>query len=427
MPHEDTALTRYLFRCQTQWFLSIHPFRQHINSSVLAMASSLLQLDLDTTTVILTLIEPVDALRLALTCRAAQKVAIPRLLSEVDIGPDWQKNGRDRVGKFSRYMLQRPAERIPHLKTLVLNSETFVTGAADPRTGEMYVDFNFTAAVSLAAVVQRALRLRKLSIGGAEFLFEGVPELAAAVASLTNIQELSFTHTGIGVARVLSRMRSRPRDVECSILEMRDKQEAKRYTNFRLGRDRFLHNFTECLEKVRLDGILLDLSQDILSLLEGDTVWPRVHDLTINDSVVDNLNFFARAFPNVRRLHLNAVSVNEPVINSAAWTSLDFLALHWPRCPVCHRIRWLRFNFTLTSGRHYRNAMRYAESEDLLRATKPAILDAFGTPELFKCVAEANLALKFLRVYVAPTATGSPSGQVDSLDSWLVSQSRCVD
>ncbi|TFY58679.1 hypothetical protein EVJ58_g6264 [Rhodofomes roseus] len=378
------------------------------------MAPSFLQLDLDVIAAILEQVEPSDALHLAETCRAAQKVATPRFLSEVNIGPDWQKDGRNRVENFSKYMLQRSAERIPHLKTLIISSETFIIGESDPETGEMYVDFNFTSAVSLAAVVRRASRLRKLSIGCSEFLFEGVPELAVAVASISNIQEMIVTQMGIRVARVLSRMRSRPRSVECSILEMRDEQEAQRYLAFRPGRDRFLDSLTECMEMLKLENI-----GDVMVDLEFETVWPRVHALSVTDTLIVDLNLYAKAFPNLRRLYINAVSVNKSVDARDVWTHLDFLALHWPRCPVFRRIRWLRFNFTLLLGGHSRNAMRYAESDHLLRVTRPSVLDALGTPALFKCVAGTAPSVKFLRVCVTATSVGSASGQIESLDSWI--------
>ncbi|KZT67130.1 hypothetical protein DAEQUDRAFT_729557 [Daedalea quercina L-15889] len=377
------------------------------------MAPSLLQLDWDVTSQILAQIEPLDALHLALTNRTFHRVAIPRFLSEVTIGSEWQKDGRNRVDKFSRYMLRRPAERIPYLRILIIESDAFVTGTADPATGETYVDFNFTAAVPLASVVQRASRLRKLHVGGSDFLFGSVPELAAAIASLTSIQEFKMMHVGTTAERVLSRMRSRPRTVECSIFKVRDRQETRRHTGFIRGQHHLLHNFTDSLEVLNLENV-----GDILSRIEPGTVWPCVRDLTIVDEIVVDLNSFGRAFPNVRRLRVSAVSIH-PVEISDLWANLDFLALHWPRYHIFRRVRWVRFNLSLVSGRNHGNTMRYSEARHFLSVTKPAILDGFGTPELFQCIAESVPTLKFLRVFVTPTFSGSSSRQVNSLDDWL--------
>lgn len=380
------------------------------------MPATLLHLDLDIIAGILAEMEPTDALQLAFTCRAAYRVAHPRALSDITIDSNWQKDGRDWVDMFSSYMLERPHERIPHLKSLTIESDAFAVGGSDPETGEKYVDFNFTSAVPLSMVVQLASRLQKLCIGGSEFVFGSVPELAEAIASLTSLRELSMSHVGTLAADVLSKMQSRPRSVECSIISLASKEETRRHTRFVPGRHHLLHNFIASLEVLRLENA------DILRLLECNTVWPHVHELSFNACGIGlDLVYLGKAFPNVRRLEASGVSEG-PVEDAVLWPKLDHLTVLPTSLHILSRVRSVSLFLRIsTLGRNFAVSMR---ASYLLEVTKPVILDAIDSPELFKCVASSLVArtLKFLRVYIPGTRARAPlvAQKVSSLDKWIV-------
>lgn len=379
-------------------------------------ASDLLQLNLDILTGILAEMKAKDAMPLAHTCRAAYRVALPRALSEITIDRNWQKDGKDRLGVFNTYMLERPNNRIPHLKSLTIEGDAFVMAASDPATGETYVDFNFTSAVTLSPVVQRASQLRKLHIGGCEFLFKGVPELAKAIVSLTSIVDLSMSHVGTITSGVLSKMRSRPCIVECSIICLADKDETRRNTQFVQRRHHLLHNFTASLQVLKLENA------DVLRLLEGNTVWPHIYDLSVNaGNVIVDLAYFGKAFPNVRRLSINGVSMPlEPAQDAALWPKLERLTVYMARVHIRRRVRSVNLCFLLGPTTNFRGARCYMDTASLLSATEPVILDAFGSPQLFQCAASClTTVLKFLRVYI-PSALAGGAHNALSLEKWIV-------
>lgn len=333
------------------------------------------------------------------------------------IDRDWQKDGKDRLDIFNAYMLERPHERIPHLKSLTIEGDAFVMAVSDPATGETYVDFNFTSAVLLSSVVQLASQLRELHIGGCEFLFKGVPEFAKAIASLTNIVDLSMSHVGTISAGVLSKMRSQPRNVVCSIIRLADEEETRRNTQFVAGRHHLLHNFTTSLQVLKLENA------DVLRLLEPHTVWPNVHDLSIAaGNIIFDLTYFGRAFPNVRRLSINGASEPlEPAQDAAIWPKLEYLTVHMARLHIRRRVRSVNLYFPIGSTTSFRGGKRFMDTTSLLCATKPVMLDAFGSPQLFQAAASCLMTtLKFLRVYITPALAGG-SRNVISLDRWIVS------
>lgn len=384
------------------------------------MPATLLQLDLDIIAGILAQMEPMDALRMTFTCRAAYRVAHPRALSDITIDAGWQKDGRDRVDMFSNYMLERPRERIVHLKSLIIESDTFAVGGSDPESGETYVDFNFTSAGPLSVVVQLASRLRRLHIGGSEFIFGSVPELAKAMASLTSLRELSITHVGRLAADVLSKMQCRPRGVQCSIISLVNTQETRRHSQFVPGRHHLLHNLTASLKVLRLENA------DVLPLLEGNTIWPYVHELHAVCSTVLNLEYLGKAFPNLRRLETEGTSLG-PVQDAALWPQLDHLTVHRARLHITSRVRSVNLYLRIGPVRLFRDHRNLLDVSTLLDVMTPVILDVIGSPELFKCAAGCAVAktLKFVRgrVYVHPSFAGSgplATQMATSLDEWIV-------
>ena len=146
----------------------------------LQMSMNLLSLDLDVVHVILSEIQPPDALNLSLTCRAAHTVAYPRFLSEVVLGHPWRRTGPDRLLRFCSSMLADASLRVLHLRELTIHKTAFQPKRAVSSHGLI----DSSAMAFLAEVLKYAVNLRRICIHDTEELLETNPEFCWTLASL---------------------------------------------------------------------------------------------------------------------------------------------------------------------------------------------------------------------------------------------------
>ena len=166
----SSQLTRLLARYAN----SMDPFI-HLNSDVL--------------NIILSLLSPSDADKLARTCRAAYRYAIPRILSDVTLGLGFHRKPKSQLASFCHFVLAGAPGRALLLRRLDLRRDAFpwveveikaVPG--NPRGSRAYT-IDYSVASLLAEVIQQADGLEEVHVAGADPLLASEPRLQDALAS----------------------------------------------------------------------------------------------------------------------------------------------------------------------------------------------------------------------------------------------------
>ncbi|KAH9938525.1 uncharacterized protein B0H18DRAFT_17997 [Fomitopsis serialis] len=375
------------------------------------MSSSPLTLNLDVLDVILSFANPYDALQFSMTCRDGHKLAMPHFLEEVEFPLPWLcLRGAKRSALadpelfegFRAYMLDSPhaSHRLRKLKALQLGEEAFCVEWGERDRGTVPPTDTFTLAEPLADVIRGAVELRRISIHYSEAIFDDVPQLIDAIASLPRLQEVCFYGADVSTLGLLSRMQSRLRRVELRIIEYNDQETRERWWgDYAFGNDRFLHNFTESLQVLSLHGGL-----DIIEELEPHTVWRAVRELKLVRGNPVNLQAMARAFPNLRRLHTEpGPSAVEPAIHQ--WRKLDTVWAAHP-LPLQHPVRHLIMHWTLQAYRYLAPPFNQALAGGtiaMLQHTLPVVLECSADKNTYACIAHHAPSVRCMRITVVPS------------------------
>lgn len=158
-------------------------------------------------------------------------------------------------------------------------------------------------------------------------------------------------------------------------MEYYDSETHERWwRDYAAGRDsRFLHNFTDSLEVLELLG-----EADIIETLEPSTVWHAVRELKLTDwGTSVRLYTLARAFPNLRRLHLDARCLDE-VVPENHWRQLDYVYAFSPSALQQH-VRYLDMYWPIELYLPGSAAVRDATTA-LLQHVKPVVLKCRACP-----------------------------------------------
>lgn len=360
---------------------------------------NLLTLNLDILSLVFSELYPTEALQVAKTCRAAHALALPYVLTEVTIthrGPDWSPE-EDHLVLFCAYMLADATRRLPLLKCLRIESRSFrslsgscislIEGAANSLR-------DYSTAQHLVPILRLSTNLRELSFQDAEEVFRAVPKIPDAIIELTGLNVIQFRGVHRQTTEVLSRMRSRPRTVDCYD-DGRDPGCWPDYGPIPLGKTRFLHNFTASLVTLKLHGRC-----EIICDIEPDTVWSEVRSLDLGSHVINcpsGFAAFSRAFPQLRCLRLSGYSIyTRPisvVLEEGHFPYLDFVTTC---CPIAigRTIRRLEFH-TLQSS-----LVQHTSVTEFLRLSSPVVLACEGDSWMLQCVQAATIpSLRFLQLF----------------------------
>ncbi|KZT64164.1 hypothetical protein DAEQUDRAFT_48666 [Daedalea quercina L-15889] len=373
----------------------------------------LFALNADVLSTILSYTGPYDALQLSLTCRDAQRAALPRFLASVVFPSPWLCSSSEEpepeppvhrhpelYERFRSYMLADGSYRLRQLKALALGEDAFCVhyggqGSYAPRHA-------FTLAAPLADVIRGAAGLHTIRVAHADAIFDAVPQLADAIASLPQLQEVCFYDADVSTLEVLSRMHSRPRKVSVRIVEYTGVAQTW-WGQYVRGGSRFLCNFTETLEVLSLIGGL-----DILEELEPDTVWPVVRELKLARGPSVNLQVMSNAFPHLRRLHVECPAATFIPVDQ--WRELDFVFTTHP-LPLQHPVRHLKMSW-FSLGPYVPTPQHQAlvdSTNVMLRNTQPVVLECSACKSIYSCIARNAPSVHFLRITGAPTRRHSES------------------
>ncbi|PIL27405.1 hypothetical protein GSI_10553 [Ganoderma sinense ZZ0214-1] len=148
--------------------------------TTLVMTSTLFQLNYDVLSDVLGLMSSHDAAQLALTCRGAYALALPRFLSDVSLGGLYHKSSSSAVSQltdFCNFLLAPapswhgpPSSRLDSLRTLELMRDAVRVRKAGVWTTDA------SAVALLSNVLARANNLQKLTLWGSEALFKAYPD-----------------------------------------------------------------------------------------------------------------------------------------------------------------------------------------------------------------------------------------------------------
>ena len=144
------------------------------------MTSALLKLNYDVLSDVLGLISSRDAAQLALTCRNAYTLALPRFLSDVSLGGLYHKSSSSAVSQltdFCNFLLAPapswhgpPSARLDALRTLGVMRD-----AVRVRKNGVWTT-DASAVALLSNVLARAHNLQKVTLWGSEALFKAYPD-----------------------------------------------------------------------------------------------------------------------------------------------------------------------------------------------------------------------------------------------------------
>ncbi|PCH39628.1 hypothetical protein WOLCODRAFT_168050 [Wolfiporia cocos MD-104 SS10] len=363
-------------------------------------------LDLDIIHSILALVCSDDALRFAMTCRAAYTVAMPYFLADITLGEGWSNRGPEHIDRFCAMVQSNPTYFLPKLRRLTLGSTAFdhrkrgVTGVTHHK--------GLTSALLLAKVLVQATGLSTFCLHRAESTLELPSALGDALASLPNLLDIRLYGAGPRSLALLSRISSRLRYVE---LEMTTKLDFVRLEPISVlvkGRDRFLANLSSSLE-------VLKIMQDprCVQELEPDTVWPNVNRLDLGGGTI-TLAEYARAFPSLRILHLASITCDDG-IEPARWAGLDVLTTKSP-LPIAGPVRRIELAYDLDV---VEDAVTWTPGTTaLLQQTSPVVLACCPTLQMLQCIARSVHSLRFLQIFmhkpIFPSATDA-----EDLDTWV--------
>ncbi|CDO77534.1 hypothetical protein BN946_scf184912.g33 [Trametes cinnabarina] len=277
---------------------------------------------------------PADALHLAMTCRDAYDLAMPRVLSDVSIGDPVFNDGPDRLHKFCNFMLADPKRRTRHLRALRLLEGAFarVTSVG----GRERLDADFSSADVLANLLRQADNLRLIHIRDAEPLFQHHPAVYEALSQLTALNEVSLYYIGNSTLKAISQLRSTPAVIENGLWKDGPRPQGD-ITPFGPFVDSMRHlKLWEC-------GCMLE------SVIDRH-VWANLHTLEIGGRIA-KISELAHAFPNLRRLTFyHEFSVKPETGPAPCWPELEYLETSAPIPSFPSPVRRLRLAYPIGSS-----------------------------------------------------------------------------
>ena len=353
---------------------------------------ALMSLNYDVLSAIIEQTDPCSALRLSMVSRGAYDLGITQALASVTLS-----RSQRQVSAFCQFLLA-DRSRLPYLRELTIKSTAFGV----KRRIEFQRTADFSAAAELADMLERARRLKCLSIACFEDLLVREPRIADAICALPELVDISLDNCGQLAISVLARLRSPLRRVKFTVL-------------FNRKLPTFFH-------RLQSQGHLEALDLSNLDLSDGSQPHGEVHELPPMPSVrslcfrasTGRMALFVRAMPNLQRLTLSDVYTGvhgDQEGKGVCWPRLAYLEgtvpdlQHWPvACPV----RWLRLGLT---------AYHYDTAIDIIRRTTPVVL---SLPVETKVDATFWTRLVAAASGVRHLELCLDEGKVDRLSWWLV-------
>lgn len=377
------------------------------------MAIGLFALNDDVLSIIVSLIGPYDTFQLSLTCREAQKAAVPYFLEAVAFPLPWLCSANAKRSPmaypelfegFRAYMRAHASRRLQYLKSLVLAEDAFCIQHSSQHLEPPR--YNFTLAAPLADVIRGAVELRTISIDHSDAVFDAVPQLVDAIANLPQLCEVCFYNADLSTLELLSRMQSRPRKVELRIIEYSNALETW-WGQYVRGDARFLSNFTDSLEVLNLSGGL-----DAIEELEPHTVWPALRELRLARGPLVDLQAMSRAFPNLRRLHVECLpAAIVPLVGK--WCHLDFVFTIHP-LPLQHPVRHLKMNW-FSLGPYVptpQHQVLVDSTSIMLQNAQPLVLECSACKSTYSCIARNTASVRLLKITGVPVRQHSDQERI---------------
>ncbi|PCH39837.1 hypothetical protein WOLCODRAFT_161908 [Wolfiporia cocos MD-104 SS10] len=320
---------------------------------------------------------PPDTRRLARTCHAAYAIAMPRILSEVELKlfipklrfserrdcltlgaaaatasfPTPQQITEQRITGFYACVLADAPRRCAYLRVLTphgsaFDSPTYANGSQ--------VGWEWSRAAPMADVLRHATCLRELHLNNMELVLRTQPALGTALAALPALDVLSFANPRQDALRWLAHAQSAPRTHDDSVY---DSDRAALADALCAG-----GSFAS-----RLETLCLSPASLAHAVLAAGAVFPSVRVLKLEEYAEalphykEALPPFTRAFPGVRRLRLVGYFCAKADVD-AAWPELDVLTVKGRAdVPVACRVRRLEIV----------RVRNQADVEELKRRTMP--------------------------------------------------------
>ncbi|KZT02396.1 uncharacterized protein LAESUDRAFT_406101 [Laetiporus sulphureus 93-53] len=321
-----------------------------------------------------------DALHLALTCRAAYKLALPRFLLEIVLAQPGQ------AMRFCAFITAKASERAPCLKRFTLLN--FSDSWAKPGNEVL---------TAIARVISLAINIHALSIistrtvNWIDDLLDACPALADAIAGLHGLDDIRFQDCSVRTLAIMSRMHSRPRTVNLFITCKTDPNGIDFFGPFTRGKDRFLHNLTNSLVTLEIDRY-----PSLIEELEPDTVWPAVRRLALSGDVHD-LPLISRAFPHIRHLHISENLGLHVGSSLTAWSNLDDAFFDNP-VPLTSEVRRLEISCDLNDKTNI--SLEYPTVQ-MVRNASPVVLSCRPNSSFLNTLAASAPSIRFLRLFTS--------------------------
>ncbi|CCL99496.1 uncharacterized protein FIBRA_01514 [Fibroporia radiculosa] len=280
--------------------------------------SSLLRLNEDILTEIVSYLHTRDALHLSTTARGLHQVAKRQALSEI-----WLFRPEETI-RICTYMLADIQGRIMCVRKLSVRSHGI---------GE-YHDQASTHWQLLADFLEHAHNLRSLCIFPIGFLLQAVPRMGDALAKLQYLQDIDLGGVDAASLKILPCMRSNIRKI-------------KIHAHFNaFSFEHLILNISSMQSIQELDSELSinRWTQPPIPPAFTDCQLPKLRRLAVPSNTT-TMSTCVRAFPELRVLHLGGQEIS-PEVNvvsalTACWPSLDVVQAHvtafrrWPiTCPV---------------------------------------------------------------------------------------------
>ncbi|KAH9922667.1 acyl-CoA N-acyltransferase [Fomitopsis serialis] len=256
----------------------------------------------------------------------------------------------------------------------------------------------------LAEVIRHATGLRRIVLDYADDSFlDSCPTLADALADVESLETIRFDFVSTRGVALLSRMKSQPRSVQCSVNVFRLPSQ---------GPTRFLHNFVQSLTFLELYDAL-----DILAVdTESHAVWPRVRKLVLQDEKIrrEHWQFICRAFPNLRTLRMGGMLL-DTAGTCAEWSEMDLVQTRSPLPLRCH-VRCVELNISL--DKQFLSPHNVADYLEMLGHSSPVALTCHLNDRILDYLPVRLPRLRFLHLAThdleLPTELGGVARWVDA-------------